>query len=127
MQPVSTPRPRTEDHRYPSPKNGDDECVPLGRLCALCLPGSGQEGEKTETAGEDNIDITGAFTYLDVLAARALPNAALSPLCRLPDDPLVRIMCHLDWQDIWLPPPRKPWLYASRQLPARAGFGAEQW
>ena len=40
-------------------------------------------------------------TDIDVLAARALYNAACSPLCRLPDNLLVHIMCHLGWEDIW--------------------------
>lgn len=37
---------------------------------------------------------------IDVLAARGLYNAACSPLCRLPDDVLVRIMGHLGWDDL---------------------------
>lgn len=91
VRPVPASRSRRED--YLSPTSHDDEGVQFGRLRVLCPSGY-----------ERNVDITGAFPnldVLDVLAARALHNAACSPLCRLPEDLLVRIMCHLTWQDIW--------------------------
>lgn len=38
---------------------------------------------------------------MDVLAARGLYNASCSPLCRLPEDVIVRIMSHLEWEDLY--------------------------
>ncbi|ERS95373.1 hypothetical protein HMPREF1624_08251 [Sporothrix schenckii ATCC 58251] len=56
---------------------------------------------RTNINSIDSIDIRDKSPDLDVLAARALYNAACSPLCRLPDDVLARIMCHLGWDNIY--------------------------
>ncbi|KJR82125.1 uncharacterized protein SPSK_03306 [Sporothrix schenckii 1099-18] len=62
---------------------------------------STHHAKKRPTRFLGNIAVVSRHNDIDVLAARGLYNAACSPLVRLPDDVIARIMGYLDWDDLY--------------------------
>ena len=61
---------------------------------------SGRSAKKTPKPLRNNA-VVSLNDDIDVLAAYGLYNSACSHLCRLLEDVIVRIMDHLDWEDIF--------------------------
>lgn len=122
---ASTPTNVTTTDAMPAPA---DDGLPLGRLWALCPYGTFREqpahamigallaknakniekNNKSQTSKKqrrgrrpchNSADVS-LYDDIDILAARGLCNVARSPLCRLPDDVLARILGYVDWDDM---------------------------
>ncbi|EFX06692.1 f-box domain containing protein [Grosmannia clavigera kw1407] len=77
-----------------------DEGMPFGRLWALCPHGHREQPTRAAVLAKKHRRNSVSLCDIDLLALRGMYNTAFSPICRLPDEMLVRIMGHLDWLDM---------------------------